>query len=472
MRSLATVASRPRPRVLILGTGWGGNKLARKLDKSLYDVRVISPANHFLFTSFLPSTAVGTLEFRCIQEPIRSVEGLGEYYQAKARALDLERREVTCQDIFKGATFNVSYDFCVISTGCKTNTFNTPNVAEREGKEIFFLKHLYHARQIRNRVLECFERASSPVLSDAERQRLLSFVVVGGGPTSCEFTSELSDFMKHDVAGWAYKDLAKLIKVTVVEAGPNILGSFDKALVSYYSSGLAKRGVDVRTNAAVQSIEEYETECGHHSTRAVLSDGTRLPFGMMVWSAGLTPVKFIERCSLPKHERGGRLLIDDTLRVPGSAGRVFALGDCAANADIPLPPLASVAEQQGQYLADCVNLHYASFDPASPSELPLPGEVAAPVALPFPRFLYAKSSTFKYRSVGGMASMGLAEGVVDLTKADVINTAGSGPTITGFVAMLTWKFGYLSKQLSWSNMVLVPMYWFKSTVFGRDISRF
>ena len=83
-RALSSTAR--RPRVLILGTGWGGNKLARKLDKKLFDVRVVSPANHFLFTSFLPSTAVGTLEFRAIQEPIRTTIGLGEYYQAKARA--------------------------------------------------------------------------------------------------------------------------------------------------------------------------------------------------------------------------------------------------------------------------------------------------------------------------------------------------------------------------------------------------
>ena len=76
------------------------------------------------------------------------------------------------------------YDYLVIATGCKSNTFGTPGVEAREGKEVFFLKHLHHARQIRNRILECFERATNPTLSDAERARLLSFVVVGGGATS------------------------------------------------------------------------------------------------------------------------------------------------------------------------------------------------------------------------------------------------------------------------------------------------
>ena len=162
MRLGLSTAAR-RPRVLVLGSGWGGNHLARSLDKSKFDVRIVSPANHFLFTPLLPSTAVGTLEFRAIQEPVRTIEGLGEYYQAKAREVDTERRVVKCEDIFKQQRFEVRYDYLVVATGCKTNTFNTPGVAEREGKEVFFLKHLYHARQIRSRILECFERASSPV---------------------------------------------------------------------------------------------------------------------------------------------------------------------------------------------------------------------------------------------------------------------------------------------------------------------
>jgi NADH dehydrogenase FAD-containing subunit len=80
--------------------------------------------------------------------------------------------------------------------GCKTNTFGTPGVAEREGQDVFFLKHLSHARQIRQRTLECFERACTPGISEAERDSLLSFVVVGGGPTSCEFVTELHDFLR------------------------------------------------------------------------------------------------------------------------------------------------------------------------------------------------------------------------------------------------------------------------------------
>eukprot|EP01052_Picozoa_sp_SAG31_P002174 SAG31_NODE_74_length_27628_cov_18.235642_6_plen_186_part_00 len=159
-----------------------------------------------------------------------------------------------CQDIFVGNQFQLKYDYLVLATGCKSNTFGVPGVEDREGKEVFFLKHLYHARQIRNRVLECFERATNPTLSDTERRRLLSFVVVGGGATSCEFTSELSDFLVNDVARW-YPEFKSEIKVTLVEAGRGILSSFDQDLASYYARGLKRRAVDVRVSTGVTAVE-------------------------------------------------------------------------------------------------------------------------------------------------------------------------------------------------------------------------
>ena len=173
--------------------------MARYLDKSKFDVRVVSPANHFLFTPLLPSTAVGTLEFRAVQEPVRTIKGLGKYHQAKAQKLDVENRVVNCRDIFSGDTFDINYDFLVISAGCKTNTFAVPGVTQEQQSTVFFLKHLYHARRIRDRILECFERAASPVASEEERRDLLHFVVVGGGATSCEFATELSEFLEKDV---------------------------------------------------------------------------------------------------------------------------------------------------------------------------------------------------------------------------------------------------------------------------------
>jgi len=221
-------------------------------------------------------------------------------------------------------------------------------------------------------------------------------------------------------------------------------------LVKHYSGRLQARGVRVRTSTAVQSIEQFVSVCGHPSTQAVLGDGSRLPFGTMVWSAGLAPVKFVKDAILPKHERSGRLIVDEYLRVSGLKGRVFAFGDCARNETSPLLPLASVAEQQAQYLSDCFNEHYATFDLTTGETLPDPGPVAAPVGLPFPRFLYARCAEFKYRSVGAMVSMGLYGGVVDMSDADVVPRS-TRPAIAGFFAMLAW-------YVYWSTYIYFYMY--------------
>ena len=208
-----------RCRVLVLGSGWAGFRVARDLDKSRHEVTVVSPRNHFLFTPLLPSTTVGTLEFRCVQEPIRTVRNV-KYIQAVANNVDFAGRRVECESMYKqfdkqsGVTtrrsFSLEYDKLILAMGTKSNTFGVPGFSSQEEQiehnatgtdkhNVFFLKQLEHARAIRNRIIECFERASSPLMPEEERQRLLTFVVVGGGPTSIEFTSELYDFLHTDV---------------------------------------------------------------------------------------------------------------------------------------------------------------------------------------------------------------------------------------------------------------------------------
>ena len=159
------------------------------------------------------------------------------------------------------------------------STLPTPrnSIQRLEGVVVFFLKHLYHARQIRNRIVECFERASNPTIPDVQRDRLLSFIVVGGGPTSCEFMSELHDFINKDVANW-YPDLVKHIKLTLVEAGPGILGSFDKALSEYYLKKLNEKNIDVRLNTAISGVDERYID-GEQITVARFADGSEINFG-------------------------------------------------------------------------------------------------------------------------------------------------------------------------------------------------
>jgi NADH dehydrogenase FAD-containing subunit len=284
--------------------------------------------------------------------------------------------------------------------------------------------------------------------------------------------SELHDFIKKDVAKW-YPDLIGYIKLTLVEAGPGILGSFDKALSDYYVEKLIEKNIDVRLNTAVKGIEVREIEGCPRFTVAKFDDFD-LPFGTMVWSAGLAPVNLVAKSDLKLD--GGRIAVDDYLRVPDTRGRVFALGDCANTPD-HLPPTATVAEQQALYLADCFNKYYSKFDVLDErnrtKDLPLPGDVT-PYLMPwnmlsFLNRLFCKSSPeFHYMNRGAMASMGMGGGVTDLNKTHL-----PGPkTIKGQVAYFVWSSTYLTKQLSIQNMILIPMYWFKALVFGRDISRF
>lgn len=434
------MAARRAPRVVILGSGWGGFRAARQIDKVKNEVTLISPANHTLFTPLLPSTAVGTLEFRCIQEPVRRMANVG-YLQAKAVSMNHTSKTVTCADIFKERRFDVQYDKLILALGAKSNTFGIPGVAEREGKQVFFLKQLFHARQIRNKILELFERADMPFQTLEEKQRLLRFVVVGGGPTSCEFTSELYDFLTEDM-GKVYPDLSPLAQVILVEAGSTLLSPFHASIQQYTSRLFSSRPlIQVRTNTAVKAIQDVGLD--PVVPQAVLATGPdtseTLTFGMMVWSTGMAPVKFVDALNLPM--QGGRIVVDDHCRVP-TMDDVFAIGDCAINPERPLPQLAQVAMQQGMYVGRTINRG-------------------------------APSGRFEYYSLGAMVSLGDFKGGYDGSK--VGNPFGKQfkvPMLKGIAAWLMWRGAYLARQVSLTNMILIPMHWFKTWAFGRDISRF
>lgn len=366
-------AGPPRPKIVVIGCGWAGFRFAQDIDKHKYDVSLISPRNHFLFTPLLPSTAVGTLEFRCIQEPVRTIPGL-DYKQATCNEIDYKNKKLHCAEVFKNANFTVDYDYLILAPGSETNTFNVPGVDGNP--RVFFLKQLDQARSIRNKLIESFERASMPSVSREERARLLTFVVVGGGPTNVEFASELHDFLMSDVAR-SYGDLLPYVRVVVVEASGHILGTFNAKLVDYVEKLFQSRRIDVRANTTVKAVED-----GHV---AVLGDGTRLPFGLMVWSTGIRQVKLIRDIAADiAHAKGGRLVVDNHLRLLAAAppaaqsspptssadtaaaahaatvagpnanttsteygpplanGTVFAMGDCACDSVRPLPALAQV----------------------------------------------------------------------------------------------------------------------------------
>lgn len=407
-----------RKRLVILGTGFGACTLLRNINLKGYDVTLISPRNHFLFTPLLPSTTVGTTEFRSIIEPIRRIRKGVHYLQSSAESIDRENRTVACRFADGQTDFQVPYDYLVLSVGARTNTFRVPGVEEHT----LFLKDLADARAIRQNLIANFERASLPNLSDAERARLLHFVVVGGGPTGVEFAAELHDFLEDDLTR-AFPVLAKQVRITLVDALDEILSSFAQELREYAKKLFEREDITVRTKSIVSRVEEG---------RIVLKDGAEIECGMIVWCTGNSPIPLIE--SLPfEKDRTGRLLTDEHLRVLGEE-RLFAVGDCSNQKNLDLPPTAQVAQQEGKHLSRVLNQMARGREP----------------------------KPFQYRHMGMLAYIGERRALADLPKYEG----------AGFGTWVFWRSAYLTKLVSMKNKVLVLFDWFRTFLFGRDISRF
>eukprot|EP00698_Gefionella_okellyi_P010443 TRINITY_DN2711_c0_g2_i2.p1 TRINITY_DN2711_c0_g2~~TRINITY_DN2711_c0_g2_i2.p1 ORF type:complete len:398 (+),score=65.80 TRINITY_DN2711_c0_g2_i2:262-1455(+) len=389
-----------------------------------YDVTMISPRNHFLFTPLLPSTTVGTLEFRCIIEPVRRIPNI-QFFQANCNSIDMNKHTITCQAAHSDQRFDVAYDKLVIAVGAVPNTFGIPGVIEH----CQFLKELPHARAVRNRILECFEYASEPFCTEEERRKLLHFVVVGGGPTSVETAAEIYDFTREDVHKW-YPDLEKYVRITLLEATATILTGFDSKLADYAIQAYRRRNIDMRLKTAVTKVD---------AGQLTISTGEVIPFGLCVWSTGVAPAPVVRDLAGVKHAKNGRLLTDLYMRIQRAEGGgpvqdVYAIGDCATPEVANLAPTAQVAAQEAKYLAKALRKLAK-------------GEQAM---------------QFKYVHRGMLAYIGEDKALADLGKVKA----------SGFLTFLFWRSAYLTGLLSWTNRLLVPMFWFKSWLFGRDISRF
>ncbi|KAD3336482.1 hypothetical protein E3N88_32001 [Mikania micrantha] len=342
-----------KPRVVVLGSGWAGCRLMKGIDTSIYDVVCVSPRNHMVFTPLLASTCVGTLEFRSVAEPIGRIQPAishepgSFFFLANCKAVDAKNHEVHCQTITDGLQtlepwdFKISYDKLVIASGAEASTFGIKGVKEHA----IFLREVQHAQEIRRKLLLNLMLSDVPGVSDEEKRRLLHCVVVGGGPTGVEFSGELSDFIMRDVHQ-RYSHVKDYIHVTLIEAN-DILSSFDDRLRVYATNQLIKSGVRL-VHGIVKDVQPK---------KLVLSDGTNVPYGLLVWSTGVGPSSFIRDMDLPKAP-GGRIGVDDWLRVP-SAPDIFAIGDCSgyleSTGKSTLPALAQVAEREGKYLAELLN---------------------------------------------------------------------------------------------------------------------
>lgn len=452
----------PRKTVVILGSGWGAVSLLKRLDTTVYNVVVVSPRNYFLFTPLLPSAPTGTVELRSIIEPIRSIcrrlTGEVVYHEAEATDVDPKKKIVSIKSA-DGETNEIHYDYLVMAVGAKPNTFGIPGVYENAS----FLKEVPDSQEIRQKILKNIELAASLPKEDPERKRLLSFVVVGGGPTGVEFAGELQDFVDQDLTKW-YPGVAQDITVTLVEGLPNILNMFDKELIKYAQDTFEEEKIALRLKTMVKKVD------GKLITAAIKKDDgsteiEEIPYGVLVWATGNgardVTVNLAKKLDGQTFANRGLLIDEEYLKVLGDDS-IFGIGDCTLSKKFA--PTAQVAYQEGIYLAKLLK-NLAAIDSLR-YDLNKSTETGEKAKIVSKIDNLANFAPFEYVHLGALAYIGSERAIADLSWGNWHKLS-----LGGSFTFLFWKVSYVAMCLSFRNRCLVVMDWIKTGVFGRDSSK-
>lgn len=393
------------PRVVVVGAGFGGLWAARRLAGENVDVVVVDKRNYHTFLPLLYQVAAAELEPGEIAHPVRGVFRKHKnvrFALAEARRIDAEAK------VLHTSGPSIPYDYLVLCLGSETNFFGVPGAAEH----CFGLKSLEEGIGLRNHIMRLFERASLTEDPAAQR-RMLTFAVVGAGPTGVEYAGALSELIRGPLArDYPLLNLSQA-RVVLVEAGKAVLAPFPPALRSYALNKLGRKGVEVHLGAQVARVEP--------GTLA-FKDGSSLETETVVWAAGVRGPDAAGELGL-RTGPAGRVPVDESLRVPG-LDRVFAVGDMAAfpGPSGPLPMLAPVAMQQGRAAAESV-LRLVAGRPLKP---------------------------FRYRDKGSMATIG---------RAAAVAVFGPKVSLTGFAAWLSWLFVHLIMLIGFRNRLAVLINW-------------
>jgi len=326
-----------RPRVVVVGAGFGGLSaalgVARRSDE--VEVVLVDQHNYHLFTPLLYQVAVGLVDSNSITYPLRSIayqNGM-RFALGEAQGVDVAGKRLHT------SAGTIAYDYLVVAVGSVTNFYGLSELAERA----LPLKTVVDADAIRNSVLGALEFAD--VESTAERrQRLLTFPIVGGGPAGVEFAGALSA-LAGDVAGREYPGIEpEEIHIEVLEAGSNLLDAMEPATRETATRRLQERGVEIHLNSHLSGVS---------GGAYLVGEQQRLEADTLIWAAGVRGHPLLEQ--LPgERTRDGRVLVDESLRVPNHP-EIFVIGDSAAfipGPDArPLPATAPVAIQQGSSVA-------------------------------------------------------------------------------------------------------------------------
>ena len=325
---MAATEKHAADRVVVIGAGFAGIEVARGLGAAGLPVTLIDRQNHHLLQPLLYQVATAALSPADIAEPIRKM--LRGYPSVEVRldevtAVDAQARTLS---LASGATF--PYGWLVVATGATHSYFGHDEWAPFAPG----LKTIEDARLIRSRLLLAFEEAER-TLDPAEQRRLMTIAVIGGGPTGVELAGSIAELARYTLAKDFRNIRAETATVLLLEAGPRILAAFPDSLANYARRRLEKLGVIVRTNCTVEQVGATRIKAA----------------GFAIWAAGVRASPAGRLLGVGT-DRAGRIAVNPDLSVPG-LDRVFVLGDLALLANVqgrPLPGLAQVAKQQGQYL--------------------------------------------------------------------------------------------------------------------------
>ena len=408
-------------RVLILGSGFGGAYTLRDLIGLLgphdkLQITMVSEDNYFLFSPLLHEVAMGVVETRHIAYPIRKYGFRDKFNFVRAR---VDKVDLGYRRVFTSAGA-LDFDYLVLALG---SVADMSGIRSPQGN-LFALKTLRDARELRNRIIEVFEKAVAEPNPEKRRQ-LLTFVVSGGGYTGVQVAAEFRDFVFKYLTRY-YRDIPlRDIRIILVEADQTILEGMHPKLRKYAAEQLRRMGVEVMLNSRVTRIWDDHVE---------INASDILPASTAVWVTGVVSNSVIAAIDAPT-DSIGRVVVDEHLQVLGASG-VYAVGDCA-------------------HFKDPVSGHGI---PARAHTTVRQAKVAAYNILAESRNRPRKS--YRYSQSGEIVSLGSSKAVFRF----------HGIRLYGFVARFIWIVAYGSLAMGAANRVRIMMDWLLSLIFGRDIT--
>lgn len=394
-----------RPQIVIVGAGFGGLAAAKRLAHAPVDVTLIDRQNHHLFQPLLYQVATAALSPADIAQPIRSIMRSATNVSVVLDAVegvDCDRRVVQLEDGGERG-----YDWLILATGARHSYFGNDHwEAEAPG-----LKTIDDATQIRREVLIALERAEVET-DKARRDALLTFVIIGGGPTGVEMAGAIAELARRSVSREFRHITPHCSKVILVDSGDRLLKSFPEQLSAKARKALEGMGVEVRLGIRITNIHDHGVQIMEEF----------VPASTIVWAAGVVASPAARWLGL-RPDRSGRVPTCPELRAPDHP-EIFVIGDTAAcpdGAGGTLPGVAPVAKQQGRHAADTI-LRAMAGKPAQP---------------------------FRYRNYGNMATIGRSHAVADFGRV----------RLSGVPAWLLWGVAHVWFLMNFRNRIAVAMSW-------------